>query len=413
MSEDYHTHDLVPSKNYIRVCFTINNPTFADSEALWQLGHNEKYCKYLIYGAEHTEEGEGTPHFQGFFYSKIKCRPKKLEELLGGRAQMIAPQQADPSARCANYCKKEHFYYEFGSLKGNAPSEMKPAELRKAAIEWLDNEDNLYVRMKDIPAHLLMTPGFIAAWKERRQTLLGPDRDVKVITIIGPTACGKSWAAHNIFPDHAKWVPGNGGAWFSNGDAPVLLFEEFNGQIELQKMLTLLDHYPLQLEYKGSMSPAMFTTVVITSNVSPDHWYGNYLRTAKQQEECNRLGISMEEAERKWNEAKKALFDRIGFRSNKRGSGFYMEWSHSGLGDEMAETLQMRKEIWDWVESIATAATGQQAEQHAEEQQDEVATYMLEDLAEAAAAEPPRQLQRMDAEPDLADWQSRVDALFN
>lgn len=289
---------LDPNKNYRRICFTINNPTFKDSEALWKLGHDDKYRKYLIYAAEHADGGvdpeDGhplTPHFQGFFVAKIMCRPKKLQELLGGRAMMS--EARSPSAQCANYCKKEHFYMEFGSLKGGAPSELKPAELRKAAIEWLDNEDNIYVRMKDIPAHLLMTPGFITAWKERRQGLLGPDRDVKVITVIGPTACGKSYAAHNIFPDHAKWVPGNNGAWFSNGDAPVLLFEEFNGQIELQKMLTLLDHYPLQLEYKGSMSPALFTTVVITSNVSPDHWYGNFLRSAKQQEECQRLGISM------------------------------------------------------------------------------------------------------------------------
>lgn len=401
---------LDPKKTYKRVCFTINNPTFRDSEALWALGHNEQRCKYLIYAAEHAEDGEGTPHFQGFLYLKTACRPRMIETLLGGRAMMSQPKS--PSAQCANYCKKEHFYMEFGSLKGGAQTELKPAELRKLAIEWLDNEDNQYVRWRDIPAHLKMTPGFLSAWEANRKILLGPDRpDLKIITVVAPTACGKSYAAHTLFPDHAKWLPGNGGAWFSNGDAPVLLFEEFCGQIELQKMLTLLDHYPLQLEHKCGADPALFNLVVITSNVTPDHWYGNWLKTAKNMEECRMRGIDPEEAEKKWNEAKKALFDRIGFRSNKRGTGFYREWAHTGMVDEMAEAEQIRQEIWDWMEHIATAAP--QQEEEAAAATAEMQTIPATDEEEAAAAEPPRQMQRMETEPDLFDWQQRINNLFD
>lgn len=414
MSEDFHKLDLDPNKNYRRICFTINNPTFKDAEALWNLGHNDKYRKYLIYAAEHAEGGfdpdDGhplTPHFQGFVVMKIMCRPKKLEELLGGRALMS--EARSPSAQCANYCKKEHFYMEFGDLKGGAKTDLKPSEMRQLAIEWLDNEDNKYTRWIDIPAHLKMTPGFLTAWESNRKVLLGPDRpNLKIITVVGPTACGKSFAAHNLFPDHAKWLPGNGGAWFSNGDAPVLLFEEFCGQIELQKMLTLLDHYPLQLEHKGGADPALFNIVVITSNVTPDHWYGSWLKQAKLVEEARMRGIDPEEAQRKWEESKKALFDRIGFRSNKRGSGYYMEWKHSGVGDEMAETLQMRQEIWNWMEQVATAEQQQEEEQAAAD----IATIPATDEEEAAAAQPPAQLQRMDAEPDLFDWQQRIDSLF-
>lgn len=407
-------YTLDPKKTYKRICFTINNPTFKDSEALWALGHNEERRKYLIYAAEHADGGVDpetglplTPHFQGFLVLKTACRPRQIENLLGGRAKM--QEARSPSAQCANYCKKEHFYMEFGSLKGGAETELKPSELRKAAIEWLDNEDNKYVRWMDIPAHLKMTPGFLTAWEANRKVLLGPDRpNLKIITVIGPTACGKSYAAHNLFPDHAKWLPGNNGAWFSNGDAPVLLFEEFCGQIDLQKMLTLLDHYPLQLEHKGGADPALFNIVVITSNVTPDHWYGSWLKQAKLVEEARMRGIDPEEAQRKWEESKKALFDRIGFRSNKRGSGYYMEWKHSGMGDEMAETLQMRQEIWNWMEQVATAEPQQEEEQAAAD----IATIPATDEEEAAAAEPPAQLQRMDAEPDLFDWQQRIDELF-
>ena len=132
-------------------------------------------------------------------------------------------------------------------------------------------------------------------------------------------------------------------------------------------MLTLLDHYPLQLEYKGSMSPALYTTVVITSNVSPDHWYANTIKTAKNIEECNRLGVSIDEAERRYKESLKALYDRIGFRTNKRGCGFYREWTHAYSDDQPAaqylECLQMRQEIWDWMEKCATEQPAEQLRQ--------------------------------------------------
>ena len=52
-----------------------------------------------------------------------------------------------------------------------------------------------------------------------------------------------------------------------------MVFEEFAGQIQLQKMLKFLDPYPMALEVKGGMRPAMYETVIITSNTRPDGWY--------------------------------------------------------------------------------------------------------------------------------------------
>lgn len=379
-----------------RACFTINNPTFKDSETLWELGHSDS-IRYLIYGAEHDDHG--TPHFQGFIVFTDSTKKSSVCAKLGGRAWVGFPKREDPSARCANYCKKDGFYYEFGSLPGrqgernNDPSGLDhetAKELRKIAVDWLNDPAHTYTRLKDIDASLLMTPGFLNAWYAKRKVLLGPDRDITYITIVGPTACGKSYAAHNLFPDHAKCFYGNSGAWFANGDAPVLLFEEFNGQIPLQKFMTILDHYPMQLEEKGGFSPAMFTTVVITSNITPDHWYTNFIRDARNREEAARLGISLEEAELRWTEAKKALFDRIGYKTNFRGSGFYREWTvDDEWGDPIEQRLRVRQDIWDWVTSIISPQGP------------------LTPAAAAAAAdeedadEPPYQLRRFNAEPDL------------
>lgn len=383
-----------------RAMFTVNNPTIADCETLYNLGNSDK-IKYLVYGAEHADDPAKTPHFQGFviFSKATKC--SSVCGLLGGRAWVGFPKREDPSARCANYCKKEGFYYEFGRLAGSRNAdddELSAKEMKRRAIEWLDNKENKYVRMQDLPGYLLMTPGFLQAWTARRKTLLGPDRNMTFITIVGPTACGKSYAVHNQFPDHAKCFYGNSGAWFANGDAPVLLFEEFNGQIPLQKFLTLLDHYPFQLEEKGGMCPALYTTVIITSNISPDHWYNNFLKDAKAKEEAMRLGISLEEMEKKWNESKKALFDRIGFRTNYRGTGHYAEWQHSGVVDPYTEKLAMRQEIWDWLKSIRLGPPSVEDQHEMEREEDMPLPAAVDDDDDF---EPPAQRVHSDEDDDM------------
>ena len=75
---------------------------------------------------------------------------------------------------------------------------------------------------------------------------------------------------------------GNGGTWFANPTSKVMVFEEFAGQIQLQKMLKYLDPYPMALEVKGGMRPAMYETVIITSNTRPDGWYRNEEQDGKR-----------------------------------------------------------------------------------------------------------------------------------
>lgn len=383
-----------------RAFFTINNPTFNDSETLYALGHS-KCCKYLIYGAEHTEEGQGTPHFQGFVIFSYPVKKNAVCGKLGGRAAVFFPKKGDPSLRMARYCKKEGFYMEFGNMGGGivADSSVKPSEMRQKSIDFLNKwEENKYMREKDLPADLLMASGFLNAWNKKRSVTLGPDRpDMKIITLIGPTACGKSYAVHNLFPDHAKCFYGNSGVWFSNPDAPVLLFEEFNGQIPLQKMLALLDHYPMQLEVKGGFAPALYKTVCITSNVTPDHWYGNMIVDAKKMQECQQLGISLAEAQKRWNEAKAALYDRIGFRSARRDCGFYGEWCIPDGYDEKLCIQQIRTEIWNAVYNIANPAPLNPID----EMQPLFTPPILIDDSDDDDFEPAHKLARLDATDDI------------
>jgi len=95
-----------------------------------------------------------------------------------------------------------------------------------------------------------------------------------------------------------------------------MVFEEFAGQIQLQKMLKYLDPYPMALEVKGGMRPAMYETVIITSNTRPDGWYKD------------------EEAGGKRTDALLALWDRLGFKNGNnticRTCGTYLEPAQPG-----------------------------------------------------------------------------------
>ena len=104
----------------------------------------------------------------------------------------------------------------------------------------------------EIDSQVLARPGFLAAYNAITADLLGPYRpNLRIITLVGPPGTGKSFAINTLFPKAGRAIIGNGGTWFANPCSKVMVFEEFAGQIQLQKMLKFLDPYPMALEVKG------------------------------------------------------------------------------------------------------------------------------------------------------------------
>ena len=105
-----------------------------------------------------------------------------------------------------------------------------------------------------------------------------PDRRGKliIITIIGGTGIGKSWATRDLYPNAFVHNTGNTGGWFDGYQQhEVVIFEEYKGHIPLGKFLNLLDPFPLRVAVKGAYVPAFYTVVFIISNSAPNDWYGN------------------------------------------------------------------------------------------------------------------------------------------
>ena len=161
----------------------------------------------------------------------------------------------------------------------------------------------------EIDSQVLARPGFMAAYNAITADLLGPYRPkLKIITMVGPPGTGKSFAINTLFPKAGRAIIGNGGTWFANPCSKIMVFEEFAGQIQLQKMLKYLDPYPMALEVKGGMRPAMYAQTQAA---------GTGTRTGGKR-----------------TDALLALWDRLGFKNGNnticRTCGTYLEPAQPG-----------------------------------------------------------------------------------
>ena len=323
-----------------RYCFTINNPT--DADKFWDTESVKNELEYLILQEERGEQG--TLHWQGFIILKKPQRLSWMKSHISQRAHFEATRGTNQQA--AEYCRKDDTYtgglrYEMGSIPERAKAGKASERLEKAAEE-LDIIKEGYKRPRDIDSFCLLQPGFITAFKELTSDILGPYRpELKILTLIGPPGCGKSFSIEKHWPGHGRCICGNNGVWFQNPLSEVMVFEEFCGQIMLQRMLQFLDPYPLALEVKGGMRPAMYKLVIITSNTPPNAWYKG--------DEAGQPG--------KRTDALLALWDRLGYANGgyvpARTCGHYLE-APGGF------TLQQLRDWFDsQVEGIANAVAQQ------------------------------------------------------
>lgn len=124
--------------------------------------------------------------------------------------------------------------------------------------------------------------GFKEALRHHQETLQTDDRKIAVYIIFGPTGAGKSRLARKLAggKPHYYSVPCpqlGQPKWFDgyNGHSAIIL-EEFDHTLWTPQYINqLTDRYDMQVAVKGGFVPALWTTVVITANEHPRHWWRN------------------------------------------------------------------------------------------------------------------------------------------
>lgn len=256
---------MADSGLFRRWVFTINNYTPEEVNLVEQL-QTRSDVRGAVAGLE-VGEG-GTPHIQGAVVWSKPCRLAAMRKWIprGHFEGMIAKWDKN-----ANYCTKEANVICFKDL---AQGERTDIISYVNAIRDGGREIELY---KD--------EEFMPVWAKyqhiypRVRSLMGEElsrnfRRLDVTVRYGKTGVGKTRWVHSTYPNvytcqpDLFWWPGYDGQ-------EIILIDEFYGQCKPDWLLRVLDGYPLQVQYKGGFTWALWTKVIITSNVHPTDWYGD------------------------------------------------------------------------------------------------------------------------------------------
>lgn len=231
--------------------------------------------RYLVYQIEKGEEG--TEHVQGYIQFTKNKRMAAIKKITFNNTEgtavlpfarsHLAVAKGSPEQNKA-YCTKAE-----GRIAG--PWELGTSITSGQRVD-LDAAYKIVLETGDIskvePAVFMK---YASSCMKLASLAQPPRRDgLKVICIVGATGIGKSYATHECYPNLYMPFYGNSGLWWDGYTGQeVVLLEEFRGQVPLQKMLQILDPYPLRLEIKGGSVPARHKLVIITSNTHPSEWY--------------------------------------------------------------------------------------------------------------------------------------------
>lgn len=112
-------------------------------------------------------------------------------------------------------------------------------------------------------------------------------RKLKVTYLYGATGTGKTWGiykehgAHNVYRV-TNYGRSKGVSFDGYNGQDVLVFEEFNSQIPIERMLILLDIYPDRLPARYNDKVACFTKVYITSNIPLEEQFKSAQKNAPE-----------------------------------------------------------------------------------------------------------------------------------
>lgn len=256
-----------------RWMLTRNNPTEIElqcgewMERLVAEGH----AKYV---AGQVERGEqGTLHIQAFLYLNDKKRLNQVKALLGDQWHCEVARSGD--VHCNRYVTKEDTRVEGPWTFGTLDNEQgKRSDLEEVSRLVLQGKDLKEIAETHPMTYIKFHNGLRALSNQVNGSELKRD-PVTVSVFYGVSNCGKT---HYVLQQmigkrfHRQKAPYT----FWDGletQTEVLLLDDFRGEMPFQDFLQIVDQHYLRLQVKGSSVCCRFTTVWITSNLSPYEWY--------------------------------------------------------------------------------------------------------------------------------------------
>lgn len=241
------------------VSFTYHDYQLDGAEDIFKK-YIQETARYGILGYEVCPETK-RQHIQGYLAWDNPRSLKKFQEQIGLK-KFHYEQSRGTALQNRTYCSKDGNFWEHGTL----PQQGERTDWQ-AAVNHLDNGGSVVSVVSEQP-HLL--PAIRSLQTYSNLVNKSTHRDVKVIFLIGSPGTGKTRWAWDNYPDLYSKPEGNW--WDGYTGQNTILLDDYYGDIAYSQFLKVLDRYPLNLQIKGGFTPALYTTVIITSNQSFKQW---------------------------------------------------------------------------------------------------------------------------------------------
>lgn len=257
-------------------CFTLNNYTEIELNALKSVPLEQNNIRYLCFGQE-IAPTTGTPHLQGFLYLTNPRTMVALHRLPGfGRAAFIRANGTPQQNR--DYCIKgdeeggpekvlDENFFEYGSF----PSQGARNDLQQAALDFVESGYSMS-RLANTKPDIFIK--FHNGFRQMAALQFQDQRNwkTKILWLYGPTGTGKSRTAADLsthgvslyYKDPTnKW-------WDGYTNQPVAVVDDYRQDMcTFATLLRLFDRYPMPLEVKGGSIQCRFKWIIITCPKRP------------------------------------------------------------------------------------------------------------------------------------------------
>ena len=231
----------------------------------------------------------GKTHWQYCFYTRSAYTHEEMKKKLSKIGIDDHFEVSRNPTAVKKYCKKSETSVKDSFFEeGDMPKQGARVDLQELADKIRNGEEPTDVEEMQYGPMIARLRAKMQEEYSRK-----PRLDLRVEVLIGEPGTGKTRYAYDNYGYENVYAmrlhKGKEPTFNGYRGQKVLLIEEFEDQMNVKELLRFLDIYPVLLEVKYAHGWACWHTVIITSNVKINEWWGGCIRAVHKRALLRRI----------------------------------------------------------------------------------------------------------------------------